>query len=43
MAEFYAYRIMDGKTTYAKVPMLLKTAVAQILTDCGYGQLVQEG
>lgn len=42
MAEFYAYRIINGLTTYAKVPKLLKPAVAQILTEEGFAHLITE-
>ena len=31
MAEFYAYRIITGKTTFAKVPARLKDAVTKVL------------
>ena len=36
MAEFYAYRIITGKTTFAKVPERLKNDVKTVLTDLGY-------
>ena len=42
MAEFYAYRIIAGKTTFAKVPSKLKNDVAKILIDEGYGHLAVE-
>lgn len=42
MPEFLAWRIMDGKYTYAKVPALWKSAVAQILTDLGRADLIVE-
>lgn len=42
MAEFYAFRIIDGLTTYAKVPTLLKPAVAQILREMGFEHLIVE-
>ena len=41
MAEFYAYRILCGKTSFAKVPAKLKPEVKQILTDMGYPELVE--
>lgn len=31
MAEFLAYRIIDGKLTYKKVPASLKAEVARVL------------
>ena len=42
MAEFYAYRIIAGKTTFAKVPAKLKPDVRAILIDEGYGHLADE-
>ena len=42
MAEFYAYRIIAGKTTYAKVPARLKEQVRVILIDEGFESLVKE-
>lgn len=42
MAEFYAYRIIAGKTTYAKVPARLKEQVRTILIDEGFEYLVRE-
>ena len=42
MAEFYAYRIISGKTTFDKVPSKLKTDVAKILIDEGFSNLVTE-
>ena len=42
MAEFFAYRIIKGQTTYAKVPQLLKTRVAEILTEEGFQSLITE-
>lgn len=41
MAEFYAYRILCGKTSFAKVPAKLKADVKQILTDMGYPELAE--
>lgn len=35
MAEFYAYRIICGKITFAKVPARLKSAVKEILVEMG--------
>lgn len=42
MAEWFAYRIINGSTTYAKVPTLLKPAVAKILTEEGFAHLITE-
>lgn len=42
MAEFYAYRIIAGKTTYSKVPARLKEQVRTILIDEGFENLVKE-
>lgn len=39
MAEFYAMRIMDKKTTFAKVPLRLKDAVREILINKGCTEL----
>ena len=36
MAEFYAYRIIAGKTTLDKIPELLKKKVAEILAQEGF-------
>lgn len=41
MAEFLAYRILDGKLTYAKVPDRLKADVKAILTDLGKPELAE--
>lgn len=41
MAEFYAYRIICGKTTFAKVPSKLKPAVKEILIDMGCSELAE--
>lgn len=41
MAEFYAYRIITGKTTFAKVPTKLKPAVKTILEELGCGELAE--
>ena len=41
MAEFYAYRILCGKTTFAKVPTKLKPAVKTILDDMGFSELTK--
>lgn len=42
MAEFYAYRIIAGKTTYSKVPARLKEQLRTILIDEGFEYLVRE-
>lgn len=42
MAEFYAYRIIAGKTTFAKVPARLKEQVREILIDEGFEELIKE-
>lgn len=36
MAEFLAYRIISGKLTLDKVPLILKDKVKQALDDLGY-------
>ena len=41
MAEFLAYRILDGKLTYAKVPERLKAEVKTILTELGHAELAE--
>ena len=43
MAKFYAMRIIDGKTTFEKVPKRLKEAVAVILSESGYQISNSEG
>lgn len=42
MGEFYAWRIINGRTTYTKVPTSLKEEVAQILTEEGFANLIIE-
>jgi hypothetical protein len=42
MAEFYVWRIINGRTTYANVPTSLKAEVAQILTEEGFASLIIE-
>lgn len=39
MAEFLAYRVLDGKLEFRKVPTSLKDEVRSILTDLGYAKL----
>ena len=39
MDEFYAYRIMTGRTTFAKVPARLKDAVKKVLDELDCGEL----
>lgn len=41
MAEFLAYRVMQGKLTFEEVPSTLKSNVRQILIDCGCEDLVK--
>ena len=41
MAEFLAYRILQGKLTFAKVPAKLKDDVKAILTDLGKADLAE--
>jgi len=41
MAEFLAYRILDGKLEYSKVPASLKEEVKAILIDLGHEELVK--
>ena len=42
MAEFYAFRIIQGKTTFAKEPKKLKDSVKQVLEELGCGNLAEE-
>lgn len=42
MAEFYAYRIICGKTTINKVPARLRDDVKVILIDLGYSKFAEE-
>lgn len=42
MAEFFVWRIINGRTTYANVPLALKPLVAQILTEEGFPHLIIE-
>ena len=41
MAEFYAFRIIQGKTTFAKVPARLKDAVKKVLEELGCGEVAE--
>lgn len=41
MAEFLAYRILQGKLTFAKVPERLKAEVKSILTEMGEPELAE--
>lgn len=43
MVKFYTKRIIEGKTTFDKVPQLLKETVAQSLSEQGYSDLVRKG
>ena len=42
MAEFYAYRIISGKTTFSKVPAKLKNDVRTVLAELDYEHLIEE-
>ena len=42
MAEFYAYRIICGKTTIDRVPKKLRADVKAVLTELGYPKLAEE-
>lgn len=42
MAAFLADRIIRGYSTYEKVPASLEEAVAEILTEKGYKELIKE-
>lgn len=41
MAEFLAYRILQGKLTFVKVPERLKADVKAILTEMGKPELAE--
>ena len=41
MAEFYAFRIMNGQTTFDKVPRVLAARVSEILSEAGCGYLAE--
>lgn len=41
MAEFLAYRILDGKLEFDKVPISLKEEVKAILVDMGHEELTK--
>lgn len=41
MAEFLAYRILDGKLEFEKVPEVLKEEVKAILVDMGHKELAE--
>lgn len=41
MAEFYAYRIITGKTSFEKVPSKLKDDVKTVLSELGYSKLAE--
>ena len=36
MAEFLAYRIISGKLTLDKIPLILRDKVKQVLDELGY-------
>ena len=40
IALFYALRLIDGYTTYDRVPTLIKDDVDRILTEKGYEHLI---
>ena len=42
MAEFLAYRILEGKLTFARVPKALREDVRQVLIDLGRENLILE-
>lgn len=42
MAEFYAYRIICGKTTIDRVPKKLRADVKTVLIELGYPKLAEE-
>jgi len=42
MAEFYAFRIMNGQTTFDKVPKSIKEQVKEILMQSGCANLIAE-
>ena len=42
MAEFYAFRIIQGKTTFEKVTKKMKDSVKQVLEELGCGNLAEE-
>ena len=41
MAEFLAYRILDGKLEFEKLPEVLKEEVKSILVDIGKEDLAK--
>lgn len=41
MAEFLAYRILDGKLEFTKVPASLKEEVRTILVDLDHEELAK--
>ncbi len=41
MANFLAYRILDGKLTFEKVPQALKEEVRNILIELGHEELTR--
>ena len=42
LAMLWATQIINGKKTYAQVPRLLKSQVAEILRDAGMEELIVE-
>lgn len=41
MANFLAYRILDGKLAFEKVPQALKEEVRKILIELGHEELTR--
>ena len=41
MAEFLAYRILEGKLEFKKVPSVLKEEVKAVLVDTGHEELAK--
>lgn len=41
MADFLAYRIIDGKKTFSEVPKLLQPKVKAILIELGFSNLAE--
>lgn len=39
LAEFYVWRIINGRTTYSNVPVALKPLVKSILDEEGFSHL----
>ena len=41
MTEFLAYRVLDGKLEFSKVPTKFKSEVRNILIDLGHEELAK--